>query len=244
MFKSVSAPATISLLLATLLFAGSAQAQTAPQPRDQQKSCLASTANANGEAKEANMDGTYSACSLANGFIGIDVRANDGVGQTPEFSTPVSDQELRTFQSGDGTHRLATKPGAGGNPTIENHWPSSANDNSYRFATRDFVANEQFEPLDDARSYGLPGAAGRTALRSNSGDSEAPLTTSASLSDSAPQGSGVGSGGSGGGLNTTTNNLLPVTPNVPAVPEPETYAMLLVGLGLVALARKRKAAKA
>ena len=231
------------LLTATLLFAGSAHAQTAPQPRDNQKSCLASTANANGEAKEANMDGTYSACSLANGFIGVDVRANDGVGKTPEFDGKLSDQELRKFDSGNESHRLAIKPGTVGEATIENHHMATSEVPNYRFATRDFVANEQFEPLDDARTYGQPGARAVYRSASTSNEAESPLMRSASLSDTAPAGSGVGSGGSGGGLNTASN-LLPVTPDVPAVPEPETYAMLLAGLGLVALARLRKGAKA
>ncbi|MCY1313806.1 hypothetical protein D9M70_643630 [compost metagenome] len=65
------------------------------------------------------------------------------------------------------------------------------------------------------------------------------MIVSSSLGENLPTGSnGVGGGGSGGGF--TGGSILPVTPEIPAVPEPETYAMLLAGLGLVALARRRK----
>ena len=67
-----------------------------------------------------------------------------------------------------------------------------------------------------------------------------------SLSENLPTtggSSGVGGGGAAGGLNTS-GGLIPTTPEVPAVPEPETWAMLLAGLGLVALAGRRKLAAA
>ena len=53
----------------------------------------------------------------------------------------------------------------------------------------------------------------------------------------------MGGGGAAGGLNTS-GGLIPTTPEVPAVPEPETWAMLLAGLALIGYgALRRRAAR-
>ena len=212
------------LLAATMMaLAGNAQAQTqAPaQPGENQKSCQASTNSADGKARDANLDGTYSACSLADGFISGSTRANDGKKPVPEFNGVMSDQELRKFDSSDGTHRLAINALPGKETTVPGGTVLSADDNSFRFRTRDFVAVEEIYPLDDTAAYG---AAGRAVSRSSA----------ASLGESAPLSTGgVGGGAAAGDLNT--NGGL-----VPAVPEPGTWAMLLAGLGLLALAGRRK----
>jgi len=230
------------LAAAIMAFAGSALAQTQAQPRDNQKSCQASTKDANGNARDANLDGTYSACSLADGFISGSTRANDGKKPTPEFDGKVSDQELRKFDFDDGTHRLAIKTIPGKGATTPGGKLLSTDDNGFRFGTRDFVAAEQIYPLDELGANGAAGRAqNRRAVSTSNADSETPLIMASSLSDSAPLGnaSGVGTGGAGGGLNNG-GGLIPTTPAVPAVPEPETWAMLLAGLGLVALAGRRK----
>lgn len=247
MSKSIFIPMTARPLLlaaAIMAFAGSAHAQTQVQPRDNQKSCQASTNSANGNAKDANLDGTYSACSLADGFISGTTRANDGKKPTPEFTGVVSDQELRKFDSGDSTHRLAINGLSGNDAVIPGGKILSTDDNAFRFRTRDFVAAEEVYPLDETPAYS---AAGRALNRSRSGsaDNQAPLMTAASLSENLPttgDSSGVGGGGAAGGLNTGGGGLITTTPEVPAVPEPETWAMLLAGLGLVALAGRRKLA--
>ncbi|MGK5027851.1 PEPxxWA-CTERM sorting domain-containing protein [Janthinobacterium sp. RB2R34] len=236
------------LLAAAIMAFGSsahAQTQTQAQPRDNQKSCQASTSSANGNAKDANLDGTYSACSLADGFISGSTRANDGKQKTPDFTGVVSDQELRKFDSADSTHRLAIKASSGNDAVISGGKILAADDNQFRFRTRDFVAAEEVYPLDETAAYG---AAGRALNRSRSGsaDNQAPLLVASSLSENLPtttgDSSGVGGGGAAGGLNTS-GGLVPTTPAVPAVPEPETWAMLLAGLGLVAFAGRRKLAK-
>ncbi len=245
MTKSIFTSLTARPLLlaaAIMAFGGSAHAQTQAQPRDNQKSCQASTNNADGNAKDANLDGTYSACSLADGFISGSTRANDGKKPTPEFTGVVSDQELRKFDSGDGTHRLAINALPGNDAVISGGKMLATDDNAFRFRTRDFVAAEEVYPLDETQAYGAAGR-GLNRSRSGSADSQAPLVAS-SLSESLPSttgdASGVGGGGAGGGLNTGGGGLIPTTPEVPAVPEPETWAMLLAGLGLVALAGRRK----
>lgn len=231
------------LAAAIMAFGGSAHAQTQTQPRDNQKSCQASTSNADGNAKDANLDGTYSACSLADGFISGSTRTNDGKLPTPDFTGVVSDQELRKFDAGDSSHRLAINGLSGNDAVIPGGKILATDDNAFRFRTRDFVAAEEVYPLDETPAYG---AAGRALNRSRSGsaDSQAPLMVASSLSENLPTtggSSGVGGGGAAGGLNTS-GGLIPTTPEVPAVPEPETWAMLLAGLALVAFAGRRKLA--
>lgn len=219
-----------------MLFGASAQAQTAAPAQQNEKNCQASTQAAKGNAKDASLDGTYSACRLANGFIGAGTRTNDGTNKTPEFDGSVSDQEFRNAQSADNTHRLATRQLPADTDASEPRKALANSDRSFRFATRDFVASEENRPFDDGPGYRGPG---RSYNQARSGDTFAPLMVSSSLGEGLPTGSnGVGSGGSGGGF--TGGSIIPVTPDIPAVPEPETYAMLLAGLGLVALARRRK----
>lgn len=239
-FTSLSARPLL-LAAAIMAFGGSAHAQTQVQPNDNQKSCQASTNSANGNARDANLDGTYSACSLADGFISGSTRTNDGKQTTPDFTGVVSDQELRKFVSGDSTHRLAINGMPGNDAVIPGGKILATDDNAFRFRTRDFVAAEEVYPLDESPAYG---AAGRAQNRSSSADNQAPLMM-ASLSENVPTttggSSGVGGGGEGGGLNTG-GGLIATTPGVPAVPEPETWAMLLAGLGLLAFAGRRKLA--
>ncbi|MGK5054105.1 PEP-CTERM sorting domain-containing protein [Janthinobacterium sp. RB2P8] len=238
------------LAAALMLFGASAQAQTAPPEQKNEKNCQASTQAANGNAKDANLDGTYSACSLANGFIGFGNRLGDGKNKTPEFDGSMSDQEFRNVPSADNKHRLATRQLPADADASEPRQALASSDRNYRFATRDFVASEENRPFNDAAGYRGPG---RLYNQGRSDDTAAPLIFSSSLGEGLPAtGGGVGSGGSGGGF--TGGSIMPVTPNIPAVtpeipavtpeipavPEPETYAMLLAGLGLVALARRRK----
>jgi len=242
------------LAAALMLFGASAQAQTAPPEQKNEKNCQASTQAANGNAKDANLNGTYSACSLANGFIGFGNRLGDGKNTTPEFEGSMSDQEFRKVQSANNTHSLATHQLPADADASEPRQALASSDRNYRVATRDFVASEENRPFDDAAGYRGPG---RSYNQGRSDDTTAPLIFSSSLGEGLPAtgggiGSGVGSGGSGGGF--TGGSVIPVTPNIPAVtpdvpavtpdipavPEPETYAMLLAGLGLVALARRRK----
>lgn len=50
----------------------------------------------------------------------------------------------------------------------------------------------------------------------------------------------LNAGGSGGGITTTGSGSNPPPVNIPGVPEPEMWAMLLVGLGLVGYAASRQ----
>ncbi|WP_257626494.1 PEP-CTERM sorting domain-containing protein [Janthinobacterium sp. NKUCC06_STL] len=224
------------LLAAALMFFGaSVQAQTAAPAQKNEKNCQASTQSANGNTKDANLDGTYSACSLSNGFIGAGTRTNDGTNKTPEFDGIASGQEFRNSSSAENNHRLAARQLPDGAGAGEPRKVRASSDRDFSFTTRDFVASEENRPFDDAAGYRGPGR----SYQGRSGDTQAPLIVSSSLGENLPTGSnGVGGGGSGGGF--TGGSILPVTPEIPAVPEPETYAMLLAGLGLVALARRRK----
>lgn len=229
------------LVAALALCGGSAQAQsTQQQSNTNDKGCQANTSGANGKANETNLDGTYSACSLVNGFIGFGARTNDGKNQTPEFSLGESDQVLRHPQSPNKDHRLANLLAQQGGNGSEGGLRTGRAGGEYRFGTRDFVSVQESQPVDDAGGYhGAPRA--YAGARSD----YAPFVSSSSRDTGLPAGvgGGVGGGGVGGGIDGGSNGGSLVPPVTPAVPEPETWAMLMAGLGLLAFAGRRKASR-
>ena len=233
-------PASASLALSTILLLGSgaAHAQTASPPSNTSESaCQATTDSANGNADDANLDGTYSACRLVNGAIGYSTRTNAGTSAASEFEPAASDQVLRQPRVGEQNHRLSNFSGEQDIDGATSRLRPGRSDGNYRFGTRDFVSAAQEQPIEDA------GYRGGRYLAAATSEQYAPVT-SARLAEPLPTGDtgGVGSGGAGGGLDSGSNggNGL-TTPVIPAVPEPGTWAMLLAGLGLLAVARRGKA---
>ena len=234
-----------ALAAALFLTAGMAQAQaTAAQADNNSKRCEAANADGSGKAGEFNPDSSSSACSLANGFVNFGARSNDGVGATPEFGTGESDQVLRAPAFSGNNHRLtnalgqSADAGYGSSPTL------LASTGEHHFGSRDFLYAQE-EPAIEGRGY----QAGR-ALASN--DVYAPLLTSSGGDVLPPAGGGgVGGGGAGGGFDRSGGGSINpggnggVVPPIPAVPEPETYAMLLAGLGLLSwIGRRRRTGQA
>lgn len=235
--KTFATLATTMLLASTTL---QAQAQNSTERSSaNEKRCQATgAANSGGKVKDADLDSTYSACSLVDGFIGLGSRINAGTSAPPEFGSGASDQVLRRPQfDGDG-HRLANQLANAGDSSGAMRQRLGRDDGSYAFGTRDFVASQTTEEIEDFGAYRAPG---RSYNRS-AADNDLPLIASAARSSDAPagSGSGVGSGGAAGGMDTGNSAIgLPTAPPVAAVPEPATYAMWLAGLSLAALARRR-----
>lgn len=236
--KKFSTTVQLSLITAALvLSAGYARAQTAAPAAANDKRCEANSTNGNGNPNDADMNSTYSACRLANGAVGMGWRTNDGKGATPEFGDEESSQVLRKPHFDSRGHDLsqfdtngrASRNGLGKGIKQDGF--------DYSAGTRDFVAQEKHEPIagDGYRGFGraMP-------------EQYAALLTSSDSTPSVPAGGGggVGSGGAGGGIEGRGITPATILPPVLAVPEPETYAMLLAGLGLVAfMGRRKRAAK-
>ncbi|MGK5079760.1 PEP-CTERM sorting domain-containing protein [Janthinobacterium sp. HLX7-2] len=246
MLTTLTRRPTSALVLATALAlcGGNAQAQSAQQPSTtDDKGCQANTSGANGKANDADLDGTYSACSLVNGFIGFGARTNDGTNQAQEFGTGESDQVLRNPQFGKQDHRMANLLAQQGDDSAGAGSRTGRSGGQYRFGARDFVAGQEQPPIDDAGGY-----RGAARTYADAGSAYAPLLFSSSSETGAPDGQAdVGGGGSAGGIDSGGNTIggggAVVPPITPAVPEPETWAMLLAGLGLLAFAGRRKAAR-
>lgn len=236
--KKFSTTVQLSLITAVLvLSAGYARAQTAAPAATDDKRCEANNTSANGNASDADMNSTYSACRLTNGAIGMGWRTNDGKGSTPEFGNEESSQVLRKPHFDSRGHDLSQFDTNGRASSNGLGIGIKQDGFDYSAGTRDFVAQEKQEPIASDGYRGLARAMQKQY---------APLLTSSDSTPSVPAGGGgaVGSGGAGGGIEgrgITPNTILPP---VLAVPEPETYAMLLAGLGLVTfMGRRKRAAK-
>ena len=234
-----------AIAAALFMTAGLAQAQTtAAQANADGKRCEAGNSDSGGKAGEFNPDSSSSACRLANGFVNFGARGNDGVGSTPEFGTGESDQVLRTPAFSGNEHRLANTSGQRADEGYGANASLLASTGEHHFGSRDFVYAQE-EPAIEGRGY----QAGR-GLRTG-GDGYEPLLVSSAGGIAPPAGGGgVGGGGASGGFDRSGGGSIGtggngvVVPPIPAVPEPETYVMLLAGLGLLSWIGIRRNSKA
>lgn len=226
-----------AMFIAAVLCSGVAQAQNTQQAANaNDNKCQTSTSGANGKASDADLDGTYSACSLANGFIGFGARTNDGTNQTPEFGLGESDQVLRHPQAGERDHRLANLLAQQGDNGTQGSLRTGRASGEYRFGTRDFVSVQESPTIDNTGGY-----RGATRGIRGASDEYAALVTSSGFETGAPAGGGgVGGGGAGGGIDSGSNGNSLIPPVTPAVPEPGTWAMLMAGLAVLSFAVRRK----
>ena len=78
----------LAMLLASAYTTANAQNTGAQATAEQQKRCEAvgGTSGSGNANKNDDMESTYSSCRLIDGYIGVDVRTNDGVGDTKGYS--------------------------------------------------------------------------------------------------------------------------------------------------------------
>lgn len=243
MLKGIPQFPTSALILAAAftLYGGSAQAQGAQQPSNTDKNgCQANTTGANGNANETDLDGTYSACSLVNGFIGIGMRTNDGTHQASDFGLGESDQVLRHPQFGSKDHRLTNLMGQQDGSGSEGGLRVGRGAGEYRFNTRDFVSVQENKAIVDTDGYH-----GTGHMLAGTDSDYLPLLTAASRGIGTPAGGlgGVGGGGVTGGIDSGSEGSGLAPPITPAVPEPQTWAMMIAGLGLLVFAGRQKASR-
>ncbi|MFZ4878025.1 PEP-CTERM sorting domain-containing protein [Janthinobacterium sp. Mn2066] len=205
-----------------------------------------------------SLEGVSSPCSLSNGDINYDEFKNDGVGPGTVSSLGDDAAYHRSLASDDGHTGVKRLPSDALNfPSVASRPLASGNGPAFSAGTDSFNATSTIQPFQPAAAVGWrPGNVGGTERL-------------AASSFSSPGGFGSGSGDPGlfgtnppvsGGTGTpdtpgtdlpaippvvgppvvTPPIVTPVDPNIPAIPEASTWAMLLAGLGLVSLALKRR----
>lgn len=225
-------------LLASAMFAliPAAQAQGKAQGNAQnnEKRCAA-TSESSGQQARANdgdMNAMSSNCRLINGDIGRDSMTNDGSSADQAFGRKKEDQSFNQWNEDDGTHALRNGGGLSGNSRTGGGGMPRVTQGTSLGATDEFA-----QPQDNSL-LGWGGAQapayGRMAMATP--DDTSLLTRGASLPGAVGNGGGIGGGGAAGGLQGRQDTVT----ELPAIPEPHTYAMVLAGLGLVAFAARRK----
>lgn len=223
-------------ILASAIFAfiPAAQAQGKAQAQNSEKRCAATDASSGQQAraKDGDMNAMSSNCRLINGDIGRDSMTNDGSSDDQAFGRKKEDQSFNRWNEDDGTHALRNGGGLSGNGrTGGGGMPRVTQDTS--LGSTDEFAQPQNNSLLGWGGAQAP-AYGRMAMATP--DDTSLLTRGASLPGAVGNGGGIGGGGAAGGLQGRQDTAT----ELPAIPEPHTYAMVLAGLGLVAFAARRK----
>lgn len=240
MLKPITRITTLLLLAAALTMSpitASAQGNTQRSQADNSKRCEVADGGAQaqqGKAGDADMESTYSSCRLLDGYVGFGARTNDGTGETPTYGADDAMPDLRKPYMAGRTHSLGMLgeeegSGAGNARSGKLGGMHASNTGTYQFAQ-----NEKFNDWEPAYQPGM--------VHANSPADDTRLLASGDIGGSLPPSAGgVGGGGSSGGIDGGRNTpIVPVTPPISPIPEPETYMMMFVGLGLIAVATRRK----
>lgn len=223
----------LTAALAMTPVTASAQNGAERNQADNSKRCQVSDSSATqqGKAGDADMESTYSSCRLLNGYIGFGARTNDGNSETQGYDKDDATPNLRKPTFGGRSHSLGMlteeEDGAGGN----GRGRKLVSFNAGRAGTDEFAPKSQ-----DWETEYRPGIAYGDQAPDN-----ANLLAGRSYASSQPAtGGGVGGGGASGGLDGG-RNIAPAPLPIPAVPEPQTWAMLLAGLSILIFAVRRRA---
>lgn len=237
---SASIYATLIALAAIAIGPATALAQQA-SPRgqaDNSKRCVVAESDASqrGNAGDADMESTYSSCRLLDGYVGMSGFVNDGAGQSAGFAKDDATPDLRSPRVSGRTHALDMfnddESGAGRSGGLKKGGAvnlGQAGDD--RFASSD--------TFPEWRAAALPGY-----VRADQGGDNTSLLASRDSGGGLPQtGGSVGGGGSSGGIDGSGAGGDAITPVIPAVPEPQSYLMILAGAAVLAWAARRQARK-
>lgn len=207
-----------------------------------------------------SLEGVSSPCSLSNGDVNYDEFKNDGVGPGTVSSLGDDAAYHRSLPSDEGQTGVKRLPSDALNfPSVASRPLASSNGPAFSAGTDSFNATSTIQPFQPAAAVGWrPGNLGGTERLAAS-----------SFSSPGGLGGGSGDPGLfgtnppvSGGVATPDTDLpaippvigqpvvtppvvtppivTPVDPNIPAIPEASTWAMLLAGLGLVTLALRRR----
>ncbi|MBB5369733.1 MULTISPECIES: PEP-CTERM sorting domain-containing protein [unclassified Janthinobacterium] len=231
-------------------------------PPAKKPNCSQSMQDEKGKAQGQNasavsLEGVASPCSLSNGDINYDEFKNDGVGPGTVSSLGDDAAYHRPLSSDDGKTAVKRLPSDALNfPSVASRPLASGNGPASSTGTDSFNAASTIQPFQPAAAVGWPAG--------NFGGTE----RLAAASFVSPGGVGSNTGDPGlfgtnppvsGGVappdtpdtGTTTPPVItppvvtppivtPVDPNIPAIPEASTWAMLLAGLGLLSLVLNRR----
>lgn len=213
--------------------------QTSPRGQaDNNKRCVVTESGASkrGNTGDADMESTYSSCRLLDGYVGMSGFVNEGTGQAADFAKDDATPNLRSSRIGGRTHALDMfnddDNGAGKSGGIK----KSSAVNLGQTGDDGFSSSDKFP---EWRVAALPGYVQADAASDNPS-----LLASRDSGGGVPQtGGSVGGGGSSGGIDGSGAGGSTITPVIPAVPEPQSYLMMLAGAAVLAWSARGQARK-
>lgn len=239
MLKPMTRFTTPLLILAAALsmlpMSASAQGGTQRNQADTSKRCEAADGAAQqGKAGDADMESTYSSCRLLDGYVGFGGRTNDGTSETPTYGANDAMPDLRKPYLTGRNHALGMLWDDDGSGAGNARGRRLGGGNASDADTYQFAQNEKFNDWEPAYRPGM--------VYSTFPSDDTRLLASSDIGGSLPPSAGgVGGGGSAGGIDSGRNTaIVPVTPPISPIPEPQTYLMMGAGLCLLAIASRRK----